>query len=237
MDSAKTVESLEYRIEPLHKKHGETETVAIQLMVDNMAAQGWELVEACGDEIRMPSLIFVKDANASQQKYLSETVPHVRGQGEVDDIRSQLFNRHDEGWIVLTVLDSPLSPPIAVYRKDVLKDQNENTAKLIILPVSILGNTSETVKTEITQQEIRNNCRLRSIMHSGLSPVLIFLQHTGQPEYEYLVEHARSGLFTGHLKKLGDLINARAKEGWKVCGAFEDESLLPCVVFYKEAAV
>jgi len=235
MDTTKTVESLEYRVEPLHKKHGETETAAIQRMVTDLAQQGWELVEACGDEIRMPSLIFIKDASAIQQQYLSETVPHVKGQGEVDDIRTALLNRHDEGWIVLTVLDSPLSPPVAIYRKYEIKAPNEKLAKLIILPISILGNTSETVKTEITQQEIRNNCRLQSIMHSGFSPVLIFLQNTGQPEYEYLVEHARGGLFSGHQKKLNDLINARAKDGWKVCGAFEDESLLPCVVFYKEA--
>jgi hypothetical protein len=47
------------------------------------------------------------------------------------------------------------------------------------------------------------------------------------------VEHASGGFFSGRQKKLSDLINLRAQEGWTVCAAFEDESLLPCVVFYK----
>jgi len=45
-------------VESLHKHHGETEAVAIHRTIFDMAKEGWELVEACGDEIRMPSLIF-----------------------------------------------------------------------------------------------------------------------------------------------------------------------------------
>ncbi len=232
MNTPKTMQSLEYRIERVHKQHDETELAAIQRMVNEMAKDGWEVVEACGDEIRMPSLIFVNNSDASTAEYLTEIVPHVQKHSEIDDIRDALINRHDEGWIVMTVLDSPLSPPLAIYKKSTAAEASD--PKIVVLPVSILENSSATINHEIVQQQLRSNCRLRTIMHAGLLPVLIFLADTGQPEYEYHVEHARGGFFVARDKKLSDLINMRAKEGWRVCGAFEDESLLPCVVFYKD---
>jgi len=226
--------SLKYCVEALHLQHGETEAEAIHRIVFEKAKDGWELVEACGDEIRMPSLIF-KHPLVAPCQYEVDTIAHAKGQGGVDDIRAALIDRHDQGWLVLTVLDSPLSPPIAVYRKKDMKP-GENTTKLVVLPISIFGSTADSVKTEISQQEVRNDCRLRTIMHSGLAPVLIFLSNTGEPECEYHVEHASGGFFTDHERKLSDLINERAHEGWKVCGAFEDESLLPCVVFCRAAS-
>jgi len=234
MDTTRS-QTLRYSVEALHKKHGETEAVAIQRIVNERAKDGWELVEACGDEIRRPSLIFVSEPGAKSSEYLAEAVPHAKGHGDIDDLRDTLINRHDDGWLVLTVLDSPLSPPVAVFKKADMKP-GERTTKLVILPISILGSTANTVKKEISEQEVRNNCRLRSIMHSGLAPVLIFLENTGEPECEYHVEHASGGFFVGHDKRLTDLINLRDREGWKLCGAFEDESLLPCVVFCREAS-
>ncbi len=234
MDQSTTAKSFEYQVRPVKANFGEHEADAVRRVVNEMAGKGWETVEACGDEIRMPSLIFVKAENISSADYLVEVVPHIKGHGETDDIRDELWLRHDQGWRILTVLDSPLSPPVAVYKKDLTLTGNDSM-KVLIVPVAILNSTAATIKREIMEQEIRNKCRLQTVMHSGLAPVLILLSHSGQPEVEYLVEHAQSGFFSNHTKKLQDIINVRAKEGWAVCGAFEDESLLPCVVFSKDA--
>jgi hypothetical protein len=233
MDQSTTAKSFEYQVRPVKANFGEQEADAVRRVVNDMAGKGWETVEACGDEIRMPSLIFVKTENISAADYLVEVVPHIKGHGEVDDIRDELWLRHDEGWRVLTVLDSPLSPPVAVYKKDPTLAASDSM-KVLIIPISIMKGTSETVKREIEEQELRNTCRLQTVMHSGLAPVLILLSHTGQAKIEYLVEHAQSGFFSNHTKKLQDIINVRSKEGWAVCGAFEDESLLPCVVFCRD---
>jgi hypothetical protein len=217
-------------VESLHKHHGETEAVAIHRTIFDMAKEGWELVEACGDEIRMPSLIF--KPLVAPCHYLVAAVPHAKGHKGVDDIRAALIDQHDQGWLVLTVLDNPLSPPVAVYKQTDMKS-SEHTPKLAVLPISIIGSTADSIKKEVSQQQQRSNWRLCTIMNSGLSPVLIFLSNTGESDYEYHVEHASGGFFSGHERKLSDLINLRAKQGWQVCGAFEDESLLPCLVFYR----
>jgi hypothetical protein len=232
MDPSTTAKSSQYQVLAVKKNSGEEEHHAVRRMVSEQAGKGWEIVEACGDEIRMPSLIFVKSENCVADDYLVEIVKHAKGHGEVDEIRDQLWQRHDEGWRVLTVLDSPLSPPVAVFKRDATLSPNDSL-KVIIVPVAIFQGTAETIKREVMEQELINKCRLQTVMHSGLAPVLIFLSHSGKPEIEYLVEHAKSGLFTKHTKKLQDVIDLHAKEGWNVCGAFEDESLLPCVVFYR----
>lgn len=227
-----TVKPSEYQVVPVKNKDGEHQVDAVRRVCTEMAETGWEIVEACGDEIRKPSLIFVKGDDISASEYLVEEVPHVKGHGEVDDIREQLWRRHDEGWRVLTVLDSPMSPPVAVYKKDASLSAGDSL-KVVLIPVSILKSTSETIKREIIEQELHNKCKLQSVMHCGLSPVLVLVSHEGKADTEYLVEHAQGGLFSNRTKKLQEVIDLRAAEGWKVCAAFEDESLLPCVVFFK----
>ncbi|HEY9678810.1 MAG TPA: hypothetical protein V6C76_12440 [Drouetiella sp.] len=233
--SSTTARSFEYHVVPVKQNSGENQADAVHRLVKEMAAKSWEIVEACGDEIRKPSLIFVKSENVNADNYMVEIVPHFKGRGEVDDIREQLWKRHDEQWKVLTVLDSPLSPPVGVYKKDTSLSPADSM-KVVIIPVSLLENTSEIIKKEIMQQELHYTCRLQTVMHCGLTPVLILLSHSGKPEIEYLVEHAKGGIFSNHAKKLQEVIDSRAKEGWEVCGAFEDESLMPCVVFCRDSA-
>lgn len=233
MDQTSTATKFEYQVVPVKTKSGEHQVDAVRRLVHEMAGKGWETVEACGDEIRMPSLIFVKTENISADNYMVEVVPHFKGRGEVDDIRDQLWKRHDEQWQVLTVLDSPLSPPVAVYKKDTTLS-TDDSMKVVIIPISLLESTSEVIKKEIMQQELHCTCRLQTVMHCGLTPVLILLSHKGKPEIEYLVEHAKGGIFGNHTKKLQEVIDLHAKEGWMVCGSFEDEKFMPCVVFCRD---
>jgi len=51
---------LEHMVEPLRKNNGEDDVEAIRRIVRDHAERGWEIVEACGDEVRMPVLIFRK---------------------------------------------------------------------------------------------------------------------------------------------------------------------------------
>jgi len=61
-------------------------------------AKGWEPVELAATKIRMPSMIFLKSEGVSAADFLVEEVPHVKGHGEVDEIREMLWRRHDQGW-------------------------------------------------------------------------------------------------------------------------------------------
>lgn len=233
MEQATTSKSSEYQVIAVKNNSGEHQVDAVRRVVNEMAAKGWETVEACGDEIRLPSMIFVKSASVGE--YLVEEVPHVKGQGEVDDIRETLWRRHDEGWKVLTVLDSPMSPPVAVYKKDSTLSPGDSM-KVVLIPVSITKSNAETIKREIMEQEFHTKCKLQSVMHSGLSPVLILLSEDNADDTEYLVEHAAGGIFSNQTKKLQEIIDTRTKEGWDVCAAFEDVTLFPCVVFCKSVA-
>src|SRR5258708_4322828 len=118
MEGSKTRLIVEYQAEPVRKKPGESEVQAIERMVIAFAETGFELVEACGDEIRMPTLIFAKTIQPGKKPELKvEEIAHVRGKGEIDEIRNRLLELNDQGWYPLSVLDSPLSPPIAIYKK------------------------------------------------------------------------------------------------------------------------
>jgi len=235
MEQSTTAKSFEYHVVPVKNNSGEHQIDAVRRVVKEMVAKGWEPVEACGDEIRMPSMIFLKSEGLNADDFLIEEVPHVKGHGEVDEIREMLWRRHDEGWKVLTVLDSPMSPPVAVYKKDSTLSPSDSL-KVVLIPVSIVKSTAETIKREIMEQEFHSKCKLQSVMHCGLSPVLILLSHEGLPDTEYLVEHAHGGIFSNQTKRLQEIIDLRSKEGWTVCSAFEDISLFPCVVFCKDAA-
>ncbi len=232
MDQSTTARSLEYQVVAVKNQSGEHQVDAVRRVVNEMVGKGWEPVEACGDEIRMPSMIFIKSAGTTVADFLVEEVPHVKGHGEVDEIRETLWSKHDAGWKVLTVLDSPMSPPVGVYKKDSTLS-SADSLKVVLIPVSITTSNAETIKREIMEQELHTKCKLQSVMHAGLSPVLILLSHEGSADTEYLVEHAHGGIFSNQTKKLQEIIDLRAKEGWTVCSAFEDVTLFPCVVFCK----
>jgi hypothetical protein len=231
MEVSKTHEIVEYQVEPVHKKQGETEPKAIERMVLEYAGKGFELVEACGDEIRMPNLIFARTPSGKEAStFKVEEVKHIRGKDEVDEVRERLLELNDEGWFPLCVMDSPLTPPIAIFKK---VDKTPATASIdvVLMPISILGHTAKNIEQELLAQQLSHQCSLRTVMASGLTPVLIFVAKEKAAADLFLVEHAKGGIFSNASRKLTELIRARSLEGWQVCGAFEDETLMPCVVF------
>ncbi|PWT98075.1 MAG: hypothetical protein C5B53_07155 [Candidatus Melainabacteria bacterium] len=231
MEGSNTRLILEYLAVPVGKQAGESEVKAIERIILAHAEKGFELVEACGDEIRMPNLIFAKTLTSGKKPELKvEEIAHVKGKGEIDEIRSRLLELNDQGWFPLSVLDSPLTPPIAIYKK-VERAPAVERIEVVPIAISLLGQKARAIKDEILSQEMRNNLRPRTVMSSGLTPVVIFVSREKRAMEEYLVEHAKGGIFSKASKRLTDLIRGRSLEGWQVCGAFEDETLMPCLVF------
>ena len=231
MEGSKTRVIVEYHVEPVHKQAGESEVKAIKRMVSERAEKGFELIEACGDEVRMPNLIFANTLTGGIKTELKvEEIPHVKGKGKVDEIRNRLLDLNQDGWFPLCVLDSPLTPPIAVFSKS---DKAPAVSRIEVIPlaISLLGQTAKVIEEEVLTQQLKDDLQLRTVMASALAPVLIFLPKDKKGLYEYLVEHAKGGLFSNASRRLADLIRSRSLEGWQVCGAFEDETFMPCVVF------
>jgi hypothetical protein len=235
MEGSKTGVIVEYQVDPVQKQSGESEVHAIERLVRGRAEKGFELLEACGDEIRMPNLIFAKTGTDQKAPELKvEEIAHVKGKGEIDEVRERLLELNDQGWFPLCVLDSPLVPPIAIYKK---VDQSPAIQRIEVIPleISLIGQMAKSIKDEIFTQQISNKIQLRTVMASGLTPVLIFLSKKEKGTDDFLVEHAKGGVFSNASKKLSELIKQRSLEGWQVCGAFEDQMLMPCVVFRRPA--
>lgn len=231
MDGLRARSIVEYQVEPVRKQAGESEVKAIERMVLEYAEKGYDFVEACGDEIRVPNLIFAKAEGENKKPELRvEEIAHVKGKGKIDEIRSRLLELNEQGWFPLSVLDSPLTPPIAIYKKI---DRTPAVEQIEVVPLSInlLGQTAKAIKDELLAQELRSNLVPCTVMSSGLTPVIIFVSGEKKLAKEYMVEHAKGGIFSNASKRLADLIRGRSLEGWQVCGAFEDEVFMPCVVF------
>lgn len=233
MTTPATRKVAQYKLEQLKGKPGQSEVEKVKASIEENAAQGWELVEACGDEIRMPVLVYMKaESPHSKDEYRVEAVTHARGENEMDALRNVLIDYNEQGWLLLTVLDYPMSPPIAIWRK-VEKTPAVNKVQVVLVPIGVFSNTEQAIKDELARHELNEKTGLRTVMNSGLSPVLVFMSKDEAQE-DYLVEHA--GLSLHPQKKLADLITKRAAEGWLVSAAFEDEKLSPCVIFRRSLA-
>lgn len=219
-----------YKVEPLRKEHQETDVHALERILTVEADRGWEIVEACGDETRQPQLIFTKRTDTATAQYRVVEVPGVIGSTEVQDVNEMLDSMNADGWLPLTVLDAPLARPIGVFKQVTEKPANENVIA-VLLPLGVFEKTEPAIMEEVTSRALRDRRTLITIMHFGLYPALVYTTNDSTPHEEYLVEYANSGIFRNETKSLSDLIAARAKEGWFVSGAFEDELLWPCVVF------
>ncbi len=219
-----------YKVEPLKKEPHETDAQALERILNVEADSGWEIVEACGDETRHPQLIFTKRADTATPEYKVVEVPGVVGSTEVQDVNEMLDSMNADGWLPLTVLDAPLARPIGVFKHVNVKPANENVIA-VLLPLGVFEKTEPALMEELTSRALRDRRSLITIMHFGLYPALVFTTSENVPHEEYLVEYAQSGIFRNETKSLNELIAARAKEGWFVSGAFEDELLWPCVVF------
>lgn len=219
-----------YKVAPLKKEHHETDVQALERILNVEADQGWEIVEACGDETRHPQLIFTKRSEKTPPQYKVTEVPGIVGTTEVQDVNEMLDSMNAEGWLPLTVLDAPLARPVGVFKHLDSRPANENVIA-VLLPLGMFEQTESAIMKEVTTRALSERRSLITIMHFGLYPAFVYVTRETTPHDEHLVEFAKSGIFRNETKSLSDLISSRAKDGWFVSGAFEDELLWPCVVF------
>jgi len=229
MDTSSTIQ---YKIETPKKNAGESDLDSIKRVVQEQAKQGWRIVEASGDENLHPSLIFEKSAQPVGE-LLVEEIPKSKGSTDVIEVYKKLEQHNAEGWLPLTVLDSIFSQPIAICEK-----ANSTPADPQLLIKSVKAGVFASIPKAILEEveaEATNKRTLKTIMNSGLEPVLLFGGNTSGKTYKYEVEYAEGGLFSNRAKELAKLIEHRANDGWHLCGAFEDSFRMPCVVFSREA--
>ncbi|HEY9871737.1 MAG TPA: hypothetical protein V6D08_21450 [Candidatus Obscuribacterales bacterium] len=238
MDSTATsARVLEYKVEPLRKDVGETDVEAVRRTVEQHARDGWEIVDSCGDEVRQPVLIFQQmPAGSPMPEYQVLEVPHARGEDEIRAVSEKLWQMKEEGWLPECILDSPISTPVAVLRKSTGPTEAV-LIKLFVVAAGVFEQTTEAIINELLDQQVRSNFTLKCIMHGGLNPVLVLQSKETEDPFEYLIEHAKGGIFGNKTTRLTDLISSRSAEGWQVCGAFEDAFLWPCVVFRRRTDV
>ena len=221
----------EHKIEPVRKLSGDSDAAAVLRIVTRNALSGWELVEACGDELHIPVLIFRRlPAGTPAPRYLVEEVPTIAGEDEIHTVSSYLWLMYDRSWLPVCVMDSPFSRPVAVFK---LSNTSKNPVELQLLPVSLdlFGKGTVSIVYELLDQQITRNLTLQCIMHGGVYPILVLTTKDVDTNYTYLVDHAKGNAFTNQSTTLADLINERTNNGWEVCGAFEDWFLWPCVAF------
>lgn len=230
MDTSSTVQ---YKVEAVKKEGAESDLDSIRRVVLEHAKLGWILVEASGDENLMPSLIFEKSANAANEM-LVEQIVKKEGEDELMQVQEQLNQWNNAGWLPLTVLDSIFTHPIAVLEK-VTSTPADADLMVTTVTAGVFESVPKAILEEVETQSASNKT-LKTIMNSGLHPILIFGGNTAGTKYKYEVEYAQGGLFSNRTKELAKLIEHRAGEGWHVCGAFEDSFRMPCVVFRRTAS-
>jgi hypothetical protein len=229
MDTSSTIQ---YKIETAKKTAGESDLDSIRNLVMDQAKQGWRIVEASGDENLKPSLIFEKSAQPIGEIRVEE-IAKVKGSTDVIQVYEKLEQYNTEGWLPLTVLDSIFTQPIVVLEKAA-----SSPADPQLLLKAVKAGVFESIPKAIleeTEAEAINKRTLKTIMNSGLEPVLMFGANTSGKTYKYEVEYAKGGLFSNRAKELTKLVEHRANDGWHLCGAFEDSFRMPCVVFRHEA--
>src|SRR5579884_818531 len=162
-------------------------------------------------------------------------VPLARQSGESDEAALQriLSEQAQLGWQVVDSCGDEVRRPVLIFRK--LAGGARPTLYTVERVPHIKGQDDiadvrerlwkkkeEAIVYELLDQQVRDSLTAECIMHGGVNPVLILLTKDTEQPFEYLVEHAKGGLFKNQTSKLTALITARAAEGWQVCGAFED---------------
>jgi hypothetical protein len=227
-----TSSTIQYKIETPTKQTGESDLDSIRRVVLEQAKQGWRIVEASGDENLKPSLIFEKSEGPIGE-ILVEEIPKVKGSTDVVEVYKKLEQHNEEGWLPLTVLDSIFTQPIAILEK---ADTTPADPQQLLKSVSagMFESIPKAILEEVEAEAVSKRT-LKTVMNSGLEPVLLFGGNTTGKTYKYEIEYANGGLFSNRAKELTKLIEHRANDGWHLCGAFEDSFRMPCVVFRREA--
>lgn len=220
-------------VEPVRKRFpDDDEMESLARLILQRSLEGWEIVDACGDEVRQTLLVFskVRDPRIIP-RYTIETLDVPAGIDEVSYINERLWQKLAENWVPACIVDSLISKPIVVYRKSD-RPCSDMQLKLVTVPIGLFEHTATTIEHEIVSQEMKNGLTLQCILHGGLSPTLVLLTKQNETPYQYAVEHAFGGVFNNK-KTLTEIIESRAHNGWTACGMFEDAFISPCVIFRK----
>src|SRR5262249_11110610 len=125
---------MEHIVDPLRKRDGEGDVETLRRILGGRGHTGWEIVDVCGDELRMPNLIFRRTPKHQDvPQYLVEEVPRRPHLTEVQSVMEYLWARLAENWIPACILDSPFTTPIAVLKRT---DRNPEFIKLKAIHVS-----------------------------------------------------------------------------------------------------
>lgn len=218
-------------VEPVHKRApGEDEMESLARIILQRSLEGWEIVDACGDEVRQTVLVFrkVRDPRITPRYTIEEFEPPA-GIDEVSALNERLWQRLAENWLPACIVDSLISKPIIVYRKS-YEPCSDMQVKLVTVPIGVFEHTQTTIEHELVSQEMKNNLTLQCVVHGGLSPTLVLVSKQNETPYQYAVEHAFGGVLNNK-KALTEIIENRSANGWNACGMFEDAFISPCVIF------
>ena len=225
----------DYLAEPVRKRYpDDDEMESLARLILQRSLEGWEIIDACGDEVRQTLLVFskVRDPRVIP-RYTIETLEVPAGIDEVSYITERLWQKLAENWIPACIVDSLISKPIVVYRKSTVPC-SDMQLKLVTVPIGLFEHTATTIEHELVSQEMKNDLTLQCVLHGGLSPTLVLLSKQSDTSYQYAVEHAFGGVFNNK-KTLMEIIENRSNNGWTPCGMFEDAFISPCVIFRKAA--
>lgn len=220
---------LEHRIEAFKPRSDETDVDALRRILNNLALAGWEIIDICGDEVRMPNLIFHRTESLGHvPQYIVEEVHCEKDQSEEQAVSDKFIQYLNTSWVPACVLDKLFSPPVVVMKKI---DKPCHDVRSIQVGQDIFENIEDTLVQELLVHQMKDNLELACVMHGGIDPMLIMIAKDPNVHYEYLVEHAKGGFFSNQITSLAELIQRRTDEGWNVAGTFEDAFFWPCVIF------
>lgn len=217
-------------VEPIQRRPDEDEMESLARVILDRSLKGWEIVDACGDEIRQTALVFrkVRDPRITP-RYTIEKLELPSGQDEMTALNERLWQRIAENWLPACIVDSLVSQPIVVYRKSYDNCSNMQV-RLVTVPISFFEHTATALEHELATQQVKNNLTLQCVVHGGLSPTLVMATKQIEQPYRYAVDHVFAGILN-QKQTLTDLIEQRAYNGWEACGLFEDSFISPCAIF------
>src|SRR5262249_1121007 len=146
--TAASARILEYRVEPLTRNAGESDLDAAKRILEQFAGEGWEIVDSCGDEVRMPVLIFQKMKEGTPKpEYEVVNIPHARGEDEIQVVTEKMWQMKENGWLPECVLDSPITDPVGIFSKSP-RATDELLLKVVVVAVGVFEKTTEAIVNE-----------------------------------------------------------------------------------------
>mgnify|MGYP000019355718 CR=1 FL=1 len=221
---------MEHRVESFTKAHDESDADALRRILSHSALEGWEIIDICGDEVHMPKLIFHRSERTGYvPQYIVEETS-TDNQSDEQAVNEKFVQYLNTSWVPACVLDKLFSPPIVVMKKI---ERPCTDVRAIKVGADLFASLEDTLVYELLIHQMKDNLELACVMHGGIDPTLIMIAKDPNVHYEYLVEHAKGGIFRNQVTSLAELIEERTDEGWQVAGTFEDALFWPCVIFQR----